>query len=377
MPLRHLAAAVAVALLATSPLASTAQSPPGTPYKIGVTYPLTGPLSLNSAHVLAGAEIAIADINKAGGIHGHPVKMVIEDSLGTPQGGISSMRKLVDVDGVQAILTIFTNVVTAQMPLADQLKIPMLSTVETSGLVSKSQYSFAHAQAIALEAPLLRDYWKSVGVKRVFAFYGNNAYGQNVAVSIKAAALAAGATAYDETFFEMSDTDYRGVVARAKDFKPDAIVLCAQGSAAETTILKQIRELGLTAQIYNPSNFYFDKGWRDAAGSYADNMIFTGANIDATSPIGRNFIKAYKAKTGVEPGYQPGESYDIIRLFATSIAKSSYNGEAIRNVLATIKGVPSVLGGTITMGADHYTLSDAPALWQAKNGKEIKLTAKK
>jgi ABC-type branched-subunit amino acid transport system substrate-binding protein len=81
--------------------------------------------------------------------------------------------------------------------------------------LKQSQYSFAHAQAIALEAPLLRDYWKSVGVKRVFAFYGNNAYGQNVAGPIKVAALAAGAAAYDEVFFEMSDSDYRGVVARA------------------------------------------------------------------------------------------------------------------------------------------------------------------
>ena len=365
-------AALLLAALALNPLAGGAQS--NSPYKIGVTYPLTGPLALNSAHVLAGADIAVADINKAGGINGHPVALAVEDSQGTPQGGIASMRKLVDVDGVQAILTIFTNVVTAQMPLADQLKIPMLSTVETSGLVSKSQYSFAHAQAIGAEAPLLRDYWKGAGYKRIFAFYGNNAYGQNVAVPIKAAAQAAGVGAYEEAFFDMNGTDYRGVVARAKEFKPDAIVLCAQGSAAETTMLKQIRELGITAQIFNPSNFYYDKGWRDAAGTLADGMIFTGANVDASSPIGREFVRAYKTKTGVDPGYQPAEAYDIIKLFAYSIGKSSYNGEAIRNVLATVKGVPSVLGGTITMGADHYTVGEAASVWQARGSREVKIT---
>jgi branched-chain amino acid transport system substrate-binding protein len=370
---KPIAAALLLALAALNPLAGGAQSA-NAPYKIGVTYPLTGPLALNSANVLAGADIAVADINKAGGINGHPVQLAIEDSQGTPQGGISSMRKLVDIDGVQAILTIFTNVVTAQMPLADQLKIPMLSTVETSGLVSKSQYSFAHAQAIGQEAPLLRDYWKGAGYKRIFAFYGNNAYGQNVAVPIKAAAVAAGVGAYDEAFFDMNDTDYRGVVARAKEFKPDAIVLCAQGSAAETTMLKQIRELGITAQIFNPSNFFFDKGWRDAAGTLADGMIFTGANVDGSSAAGRDFIREYRAKTGVDPGYQPAEAYDIIKLFAYSIGKSSYNGEAIRNVLATVKGVPSVLGGTITMGADHYTVGEAAALWQARGNGEVKIT---
>jgi len=365
-------AALLLAALAADPLAGGAQS--NSTYKIGVTYPLTGPLALNSAAVLAGADIAVADINKAGGINGHPVALAIEDSQGTPQGGISAMRKLVDVDGVQAILTIFTNVVTAQMPLADQLKIPMLSTVETSGLVSKSQYSFAHSQAIAQEAPLLQAYWKGAGYKRIFAFYGNNAYGQNVAVPIKAAAQAAGVEAYDESFFDMSATDFRGVVARAKDFKPDAIVLCAQGSAAETTMLKQIREGGLNVQIFNPSNFFFDKGWREAAGSLADGMIFTGANVDAALPAGKNFVTVYKAKIGVEPGYQPAEAYDIIRLFAYSIGKSSYSGEAIRNVLAAVKGVPSVLGGTITMGADHYTVGTAAALWQARGNSEVKVT---
>ncbi len=369
---KAIVAALLLAALALNPLAGGAQ--PNAPYKIGVTYPLTGPLALNSAHVLAGAEIAVANINKAGGINGHPVALAIEDSQGTPQGGIASMRKLVDVDGVQAIMTIFTNVVTAQMPLADQLKIPMLSTVETSGLVSKTQYSFAHAQAIGLEAPLLRDYWKGAGYKRIFAFYGNNAYGQNVAVPIKAAAEAAGVGAYEEAFFDMNGSDYRGVIARAKEFKPDAIVLCAQGSAGETTMLKQIRELGITAQIFNPSNFYYDKGWRDAAGTLADGMIFTGANVDVSSAAGRDFVRAYKAKTGVDPGYQPAEAYDIIKLFAYSIGKSSYKGEAIRNVLAAVKGVPSVLGGTITMGADHYTVGEAASLWQARGNREVKIT---
>ncbi len=211
---KTIAAALLASAFAFGPLAGGAQS--NAPYKIGVTYPLTGPLAINSSSVLAGADIAISDINKAGGVNGHPLQLVSEDSQGTPQGGIAAMRKLVDVDGVQAILTIFTNVVTAQMPLADQLKIPMLSTVETSGLVSKSQYSFAHSQAIAQEAPLMQAYWKQHGTKRVFAFYGNNAYGQNVAVPIKAAAQAAGVSAYDEAFFDMNDTDYRGVIARGE-----------------------------------------------------------------------------------------------------------------------------------------------------------------
>jgi len=75
-----------------------------------------------------------------------------------------------------------------------------------------------------------------------------------------------------------------------------------------------------------------------------------------------------------EPGYQPAEAYDIIKLFAYAIGRSSYNDEAIRNVLAVVKGVPSVRGGTITMGADHYTVGEAASLWQARGNREVKIT---
>src|SRR5258708_1707659 len=99
------------------------------PYKIGFTYPLTGSLAQLGIDQLAAARLAAATINRAGGVKGHPLLLVLEDTQGTPQGGVTAMRKLVQVDGVAAIATVFTNVVTAQMPLGDQLKVPTLSTV--------------------------------------------------------------------------------------------------------------------------------------------------------------------------------------------------------------------------------------------------------
>lgn len=87
------------------------------------------------------------------------------------------MRKLVDVDGVQAIVTNFTNTVTAQLPLADQLKVPIFAPIETPGLLSSSPYSFAHSATIAQIGAMLRDYWKKVGYKRIYALLLNNGFG--------------------------------------------------------------------------------------------------------------------------------------------------------------------------------------------------------
>ena len=107
------------------------------PYKIGVTYPLTGPLASVSAEFFPGYEQAIDEINRAGGVKGHPLQLVVEDTQASPQAGLAAMRKLVQVDGVQAIASIFTNVVTAQIPLADEVKVPVLSPIEADGIVSE------------------------------------------------------------------------------------------------------------------------------------------------------------------------------------------------------------------------------------------------
>ena len=99
----------------------SAQPARAEPYKIGMTFPQTGPLASVSIEYIPGAQIAADDVNRSGGVKGHPLQIVVEDTQSSPQGGVAAMRKLVQVDGVQAIITIYTNVVTAQMPLADQL----------------------------------------------------------------------------------------------------------------------------------------------------------------------------------------------------------------------------------------------------------------
>lgn len=90
-----------VAILSLLGASGLAQTVGTEPYKIGVTFPLTGPLTTSGTQYVPAAEVAVSHVNRAGGIHGHPLQLVVEDSLGTPEGGIAAMRKLVQVDGVQ------------------------------------------------------------------------------------------------------------------------------------------------------------------------------------------------------------------------------------------------------------------------------------
>src|SRR4051794_3652108 len=94
-----------------------AQQANAAPYKIGVTYPLSGPSGSWGQLLVPAIEIGVQHLNEGGGVNGHPLALVVEDSKGSPEGAVSSMRKVVQVDGVQVIMTIFSNVVSAQIPL--------------------------------------------------------------------------------------------------------------------------------------------------------------------------------------------------------------------------------------------------------------------
>jgi branched-chain amino acid transport system substrate-binding protein len=363
---RKSAVGIFLGLLILSSTGASAQT--REPYKIGMTWPLTGTQANSGQDYLPGAEIAVARINRAGGVNGHPLVLAVEDSQGTPPGGVSAMRKLVQVDGVQAILTLVTNVVSAQIPLADQVKVPILTSIQAPDIVSRSAFAYAHGATITSTAQLFGQYWKNHHFKRIYALIPNNALGPVNSAVYHAAAAFAGVD-YAEASFNDGETDYRGVIARAKDFNPDGVIVSSPGGLDGTVIIRQLREAGMTAQIFLPGTFIDEPGWREGVGSYLEGIIMAGLDIDPVA--GKGFIDDYKSKYGHVPSYLTAQLYDCVVMYAAAIAKGGYNGEAIAKQLAVMKGVPSVFGGTITMDAQHYSVPPANRLSQARNGKLV------
>ena len=366
---KRLVVAALAAAFALAPLVGSTQA--NAPYKIGMTYPLTGPFGAYSTTYIAATQMGIDDVNSHGGVRGHKLQLLTEDSQGTPAAGIAAMRKLVQVDGVQAIITGFTNVVNAQLPLADELKVPIMAAIETPGLMSKTMFAFAHSPTLTLVGPILERYWKAHQVKNVYVILSNNGFGQTIAPLVESYITGAGAK-YTEAFLNLNETDFRGPLERVKEAHPDAIYISLQGSAAEPLAVKQMREMDIKAPLFEGSNMFESKVYHDAIGPYVEGVYFTGLGLDKTN--GKAFVQAFKAKFGQPPSYQEGELYDEVHIFAWAMAKGGYNGDAIRNQISMLKGqVPSVLGGNITMGADHYSLTSGADIWQVRKGVEVKV----
>ena len=351
---RLTAASIAtLCLLLGSIGAASAEPAKGEPYKIGGTFPLSGPLGAWGQLMVPALEIAVQDANAAGGINGRPLKLVLEDSKGNPEGAVTSMRKLVQVDGVTAILSMFTNVVSAQMPLADQLKVPVLSPVEAHGLVKNSQWAFAHSAVGSATLPLVFDYWKKTKVKRVFAFYPNTPIAKFLSPMVKDATKNL-SIEYDEALFKLGDTDFRGIITRAKSYNPDAILIYGHGTPDEGVIMKQIRELGMATQLYNGCACITVKSYRESAGNAGNCTIFAGLKYD--QKYAKRLIDAYTAKVGFAPDYAAIEGYDMVNMVAEAIRKHGNTGDGIRQGLAEIKDFQSIGGGKVSMDADRQTI---------------------
>jgi branched-chain amino acid transport system substrate-binding protein len=350
MQLMAVAGSLAALWLMAGALAAQAEEAKGEPYKIGVTYPLSGPQGAWGQLLVPAMELGAQDVNAAGGVNGRPLKLVVEDSKGNPEGAVTAMRKVVQVDGVAAILTIFTNVVSAQMPLADQLKVPILSPVEAPGLVKNSQWAFAYSSPANATLPLIFQYWKDHNVKRVFAFFPNTPIAKFLTPMVTDATKQMGIQ-YDEALFKLGDTDFRGLITRAKGFDPDAILIYGHGTPDEGVIMKQVRELGMTQQLYTGCACMTIKSYRDSAGDAAIGLIFAGFKYDRDHA--RKFIDAYHAKLGFDPDYGGLEVYDMLFMLADAIKKHGYSGDGIRQGLAELKDFHSIGGGVVTMDPDR------------------------
>jgi branched-chain amino acid transport system substrate-binding protein len=360
-----------VALAAPLLAPSIASAQRGAPFQIGCTYPLTGPLANVGNELLEGGKLAADEINRAGGVRGRRIELVVEDTAGTPQGGVASMRKLVQVNGVKAIMNIYTNVVTAQIPLAEELRVTCISTVESPGLFEKTRYSFSHATNWGQTLPKVIAYWKAHGTKRVYGLFGNNALGQLQTAALRPAVVEMGGE-YNDALLDPNGTDFRGVIDRVKDAKPQVVIITGQGASYEAVAIKQVRELGLRTPIWSFGQSFTSKYFHDAIGPYAEGMVFGGLYLDPK--VSPRFMHAYRDRMGYLPAYNAGENYDVIKMFAFAIGKAGYDGDGIRDVIATLKNFPTVLGGTLYMAPDHFTRASSVGLWLVKQGSLVPLT---
>ncbi|MCL4424797.1 MAG: ABC transporter substrate-binding protein, partial [Firmicutes bacterium] len=128
---------ILVAGLLTGMLTGCAKKEPTT-IKIGAFFPLTGPVGAQGVYQKQGVELAVEEINAAGGIKGKTVQVVFEDTQGKKENIPTIVRKLIEKDGAVSLVgeVISSNSIAAG-PVVKQLKVPAIAPHSTNPAVTK------------------------------------------------------------------------------------------------------------------------------------------------------------------------------------------------------------------------------------------------
>ena len=340
--------------------------PTGDPLKIGFLADFSGPLAEFGPVIQTGVELAIKHVNDAGGVLGQPVQFVTGDTQVDTTQGLEEARRLVEVEGVHAIVGPLSSTVTIAVAesVTGAAGVPTISPSATSPAVTVADdngYLFRSTISDAAQGVILAGLAATEGYGNVGVIFRNDAYGQGLADAFEAAF---GGTVTSASI-EQGGTSYLSELQSAAD--GDAEVLVAIGFPEEALIF--IRE-ALENDIFD--EFLFVDGTKsedliDGIGAeFLDGFKGTAPGAGPESPATLAWDDAYIAEFGELPT-RPfvRESYDavIAIALATELAGST-DGQAIRDALPQV----AAPGGTeFIPGAD----SVAAALAAVRNGEDV------
>jgi branched-chain amino acid transport system substrate-binding protein len=223
--------------------------------KVGAILPLTGDGAAYGPGMEVAARAAIDEVNKAGGVMGRNLELLVEDAATNADQGVRAANKLIDVNHVNAIIGTWASSVTlAVAPLTIQANIiemnvsgsPEISDLDDNGTVFR-----ANATDAALGATVAKQFYAD-GAKTMTVMTNNAAGTIGLAQAVRDAFTKAGGTVKDFIEYAEKQQSYATEVNRAVGTNPDLFFLSCY-TPDGTQIIKAAFEAGATAKIAGPA----------------------------------------------------------------------------------------------------------------------------
>jgi branched-chain amino acid transport system substrate-binding protein len=326
---------------AASQPAETPSVPPSTgttetPLRIGSLLPTTGSLAFLGPPEIAGVNLGIDEVNKAGGVLGKPVEVIHRDSGDTKTDIATQSTSALLGQGVSAIIgaassgvskTVINQITGAGViQFSPANTSPDFTTWDDKGLYWRT------APSDVLQGKVLGNYMATCGAQTVGMIVLNDAYGTGLATNIKSAFEAAGGQVVAEELFNEGDTQFSSQVDKIIAAKPDAIALITFDQAKSIVPL-------MTGKGVKPNQmFLVDGNTSDYSKDFQPGTL-KGAQGTIPGTFAQEDFK--KKLLAIDPALKDysyaGESYDAVNLIA--LAAESANSTKGVDIAAKLKEV--------------------------------------
>jgi branched-chain amino acid transport system substrate-binding protein len=355
---------------------SAAGGSSGDVIKVGEFASLNGSEAAFGRSAHNGTELAIDDINAAGGVMGKKLKLITEDNQSKDGESATAVKKLISLDKVVAILgEVASGRSLEAAPVCQNAKIPQVSPSSTNPKVTQvGDYIFRvcwedHFQGSTVLAKFALN---SMKVKKVAMLTDVGApYSVGLAGFFREGFAAGGGQIIAEQKYTKDDKDFKAQLTAIKGFNPEAIFIPGYYSQV-TLIALQARELGFTVPIFGGD------GWEapeliqgpGAAEALEGCYFSTHFSPDQEGSKAKEFVAKYEKKYKARPDAMGALGYDSVLVLVDAIKRAgTTDGPKLRDALATTKDIDGVTGKT-TLDADRNARKPAVII-QIKGGKFV------
>ena len=222
------------------------------PFRIGVMESVTGPGETYGNVAVQAKQMAVDEINAAGGVNGRMIELIVEDEKCNAQDSITAYRKLTDVDGVKIVLgTSCSGAMLGAAPLAEEDGVVMFSGLATSpDIANAGDYIFRTSLSDAQLGIDTGNVLWSDGIHTLATITESTDYAEGVRRTSVAQFEKLGGMVVGEERYASDVTDFRSQLTKLFNENPDGLHVAAQSEFTGGTILKQARELGYEGPIY-------------------------------------------------------------------------------------------------------------------------------
>lgn len=348
------------------------------PYKIGAVFAVTGPASPLGTPERDTALMTEEQINKSGGIGGHPVKIIIYDTKSVETDTVLAAKNLLSQGVVAIVGPSQTGESLALQDTMTRAKTPLVSCAAGIKIVQPvNPYVFKTAQSDVDAVARLVDYMKKKGINKVAVISVANAFGDSGKQQLKIQCGQARIKILAEEQFGDKDTDMTSQLTKIKAKKPQAVI-CWGTNPGPALVARNMKQLGMRMQLLM-SHGIANKTFISLAGDAANGVIFPAGKLIVVDDIPNSdpqkktllaYRAAFKKKFKREPDTFGGHAYDAIQLVVKALGKVGPDKAKIRSSIENTKNYVGISGVFNFTPTEHNGLNkSAFALVTIQNGK--------